>query len=224
MNMNLTVSTGILNFIFVAVVLWSIASGYKNGLLIKVISLFGLFVMGILAWNIAPSLSQVIHIVPKDLIISQGTLLETVLYEFFNQICIFIVIWIIGCVLVALLKPLLKMFHYVPVLSTLNRWLGALFGFGEGILLLMIVVFVLQMPMVEHGKEMVEDSWLSYVEPVSEHVLFFASDAIEQIQTMNEIKNEGTSLSQEKIETLYEWLVEQGVSKEKVEEIIQSLS
>lgn len=221
--MELHISAEIINLIMLFVVIFSIIDGYRNGFLLKIASLCGIIVLGILSWSIAPMISEVIHLFPKSLLSFTDNSINLLFYNQMNTFLIFLVLWVLMNLLILLIKPILKFFNVVPIISGMNRFIGSIFGAFEGIVLLLITILFLQTPFISNGQQLIEQSYLKELEPYSSTVVFFAKESFEQIKTLQQIQIED-AIKMEDIIKIKEWLLNQGISEEKVENLIQTLS
>lgn len=221
--MELHISAEIINLIMLFVVIFSIIDGYRNGFLLKIASLCGIIVLGILSWSIAPMISEVIHLFPKSLLSFTDNSIDLLFYNQMNTFLIFLVLWVLMNLLILLIKPILKFFNVVPIISGMNRLIGSIFGAFEGIVLLLIAILFLQTPFISNGQQLIEQSYLKELEPYSSMVVFFASESFEQIKTLQQIQIED-AITMEDVMKIKEWLLNQGISEEKVENLIQTLS
>lgn len=213
----------IVNLISLAILIVFMISGYKRGFVLKVIGILSFFLVGFLAWQLSSYISQYILIYPKDSIPLMGTIVEDMVYGTMNRITIFVLLFVVLQILVVVLRKALHIVHHIPVVSTLNRFLGCLFGSIEGFFVLFLVALVLQLPFIEHGNQIVSKSYLRYYEPIAKVALFYIKEPITQIQQLTKGLGDKQSISSEDVNKLQQWLLEQDISKENVDEVVSHL-
>ena len=97
--------------------------------------------------------------------------------------------------------------------------MGGIFSIVMFAVKIFILIFLLSLPLVKNGSEIVEKSWLSYVEPLSEPVFesldetLKANDALQSILMKQE-------LSEKQNQDMLDWLQSQNFTRNEIEEFL----
>lgn len=212
-----------INLVIIAIFILFLYSGYKQGFLMKLISIIGFVVVGIFSWWMSEPLSRIIGLYPKNTLPLQGTLVESFLYENLNRFVVFVILFVLLNIALLLIKPLLKVISDIPVVSTLNKVCGLVLGAIQAILLLFVAALVLRLPFIANGSQIVNQTLLRYSEPLMDVVLFYAKEPIQQVQVLMDIVDDTEALNKEEIANVRTWLLSYGIEEDKVDALIASL-
>lgn len=213
-----TVNIGIL--IVFALYMWS---GYRQGFLWKLISIFSFLLIGIIAWWLSTPLSTLLHLYPKNSVPFAGTMIEGMMYHSLNRILLFIILFILLKVVVLIIKPVVKLIGKLPVVSFFNHLCGCLLGGLQAALVLVIVAMVLRLPFVANGNEIVEESLLKYSDGISETLFSYAKEPMSWLALFQDHLDHSKPLDEKQITQVREWLLNQDIEKEQVEAFIATL-
>ncbi|MEG1066522.1 MAG: CvpA family protein, partial [Erysipelotrichaceae bacterium] len=155
-----TYAIAFLNIAVIFVLALYTFSGYRNGFLLKVISCFSIAVLCIIAWLTSPYISEVVNIFPKEFTPMIGTVVEPAFYSLMNRLSVFAIMFIIFVVLTVLIKPIVKAIGLVPLVNEVNKLLGLIFGFFQGLIIVGIVAFIFSTPLFANGNLVVKNSFL----------------------------------------------------------------
>lgn len=206
--------------VFVILLLWS---GYKQGFLMKLVSVLGFVVTGLLAWWISQPLSRILALYPKGNVPLQGTIVESFLYENMNRLLIFVVLFVLLNVVILLLKPMIKAISDIPVVSTINKVLGLGLGGIQAVLMLFLVSLLLRLPMVPNGTAIVESTFLKHSEKATNLLMFYAKEPLQQISAVFDMMDQTKTLTKEETAGIKRWLLSQNIEEEQVNAILASL-
>ena len=126
--------------------------GYRDGFLLKLLSILSFFVCGFLAWWASSYVGSFIHLYPKHALPLQDTPLEAVLYDNLNRLLIFVILFVLLQLAVLVIKPFTKAANHVPVVSGINRLLGAALGALQAVLLMVLAAMVCRLPFWKTGR------------------------------------------------------------------------
>ncbi len=217
-NNMMLIDIGIL--LFLVFLIWS---GYRHGFLLKLVSVLGFVVVGLLSWWLSEPLAKILALYPKDSIPLQGTFVEAFLYDQLNRLVIFVVLFVILNIVVLCLKPILKFLSDIPVVSLLNKIAGACLGGIQAVFLLFLASLVLSLPMVPNGANIIEHTLLRYCEPSMDLLMFYAKEPLQQISVLFDMMDRQKALSKQEVEDIRNWLVSQNIEEEQVNAILASL-
>lgn len=211
----------IINLVVLLGTLFLCASGYKHGFLFKILSCISFVVIVFVSWQIAEFV-KFIDIVPKEWSPFMDTNLAPFFYGHINKLFIFGVLVIIFSLLILILRPIAKILGELPIIHSLNRLLGLIFGLVQSAIIVFVITFILATPLFTNGSVIIEGSILKYVAPIQNEIfetLLPSMIDYQMIQQMNEAKSEI-----EDIEKLQMWLNQKGFSNEEITEFLLRLT
>lgn len=213
----------VLNIAIVLILALFVFSGYKQGFLLKALGCLGFLVVGFLAWMIAPFLAKLLHIFPVAWTPMADTIIGDAFYEQLNVLTVFLLLFIIFSIVVMFLRPILKGISSIPVISQANKLLGTVFGFIQGLILMMFVTIILHTPLLANGETVIQRSFLKPIGDVSESLFFFAQDSLAELKSVQKIVTPSTALTPNDIETIRGWLLDNDIEEAQVDDFIESL-
>lgn len=207
-----------INPLLIAMLVLLVYQGYKKGFVNKLLSSISFLVIVIVGWNLAPAFSSVFQILPKSFAPYQGTPLADFFYLYTNKILIFVIIVVIASIVIFLLKPITEIFTSVPGISFINATLGAFFGVIEMIVFSFVLLFVLHSPIIQNGKEVIDQTFFKQIDHLQQRVVTIGSDILNEFDVLSDsIDNEASA------HALKNFLVEHGYSDQEVQKFIEQL-
>ena len=206
------------DLILIAVLGILIIDGYRKGFFYKILSCLSFLLVLFICWRITPAIADVFAVFPKELAPFAKTNLAAFFYGYANRALIFVLLTAAFMLLLLVLRPLSKLFQKMPVISTINAMLGMAFGLVQGMLVVLIVYFVLNTPLVSNSKEFISASLIRYAKPFNDEVVLLAGDVLNDYQMIEKGENADTkSLQEFKV-----WLAAKGISDSDLAEFILS--
>ena len=199
-------------------------SGYKQGFLMKLISIVGFVVVGIFSWWISAPSSRMLSLYPKSQLPIENDLISSFIYDNINRLFIFVVLFVILNIVILFLKPLIKAISDIPVVSTINKVAGLCLGAIQAVVLMFVATLILRLPFISQGNTYVEGSLLKYSEPMMNTLMFYAKEPLQQISAVFDLINEKETLTKQEVENIHDWLVSQNLKEEQVNAIMASLN
>ena len=206
------------DLILIAVLGILIIDGYRKGFFYKILSCLSFFLVLFICWRITPAIADVFAVFPKELAPFAKTNLAAFFYGYANRALIFVLLTAAFMLLLLVLRPLSKLFQKMPVISTINAMLGMAFGLVQGMLVVLIVYFVLNTPLVSNSKEFISASLIRYAKPFNDEVVLLAGDVLNDYQMIEKGENADTKSLQE----FKDWLAAKGISDSDLAEFILS--
>lgn len=213
----------VLNIVIVLILALFAYSGYRQGFLLKVLGCIGFIVVGFVAWFLSSPFGKLLHLFPKDMTPMKGTLIEPIFYESINRMVVFVILFVILGIFVVFLRSLLKVVGKLPVIAEVNKVLGILVGFVQGWIVLMILSFAFSTPLFANGTSVIERSFLKPVDGITEKALFFASDTVEELKSVQKIVTPSTALTDVDVEHIRQWLERYDLPQAQVNAFLQEL-
>lgn len=154
------------NFILLIILLFGFLVGLKRGLILQVLHIVGFIVAFIVAamyydelgpklllWIPYPELSD------ESLLASflQSLPVETAFYHAVAFVIIFIAVKIV----MQIIASMLDFVASIPVINSINKWLGGIFGFIEVYLIAFIILYILALTPIEIVQEWINGSTLA---------------------------------------------------------------
>ena len=225
LDMNIEQNTWLMiNLVVVIVFALLLFSGYKQGFLMKLISIVGFVVVGIFSWWISAPISRMLSLYPKSQLPIENDLISSFIYDNINRLFIFVVLFVILNIVILFLKPLIKAISDIPVVSTINKVAGLCLGAIQAVVLMFVATLVLRLPFISQGNTYVEGSLLKYSEPMMNTLMFYAKEPLQQISAVFDLINEKETLTKQEVENIHDWLVSQNLKEEQVNAIMASLN
>ena len=212
----------IVNVLLILLLFLSITKGYKNGLVLSIINLCGWIFALVTAWVLYPIMSDMLMIFPMSLLGEQNVL-STLLQVYCNQLLWFVVIFFIVKLLTTIMRPLAKMFNKIPLVKEVNGLLGAVFGAFIALFYTITLCFLLSMPFVNHGDEVIDQSLLRYTEPISNRVFDVVISGADEFMDIYDLINDSYTITDEEVARLQTWLNDNNIDQELIDEFMESL-
>ena len=198
----------LVNMVILCVLCALVFGGYRDGFLLKLLSILSFFVCGFLAWWASSYVGSFIHLYPKHALPLQDTPLEAVLYDNLNRLLIFVILFVLLQLAVLVIKPFTKAANHVPVVSGINRLLGAM---------------VCRLPFWKTGNEIASASLLRYSDGMMDALTFYAREPLQELSRLTSALDEKQTLSTAEKENIRSWLLEQNMKKEDVDTLLSAL-
>ncbi|MDI9540482.1 MAG: CvpA family protein [Bacillota bacterium] len=210
-NSVLFINVGVILFLVISIVL-----GYKRGFLWQVIKTIGILAVLLLSWILAPGFADLIKIFPKKYAPFQETPLADVFYDKINVLVWFVIIFIIGLIVIAIIKPLFKVVLEFPIIKQFNSLLGAFFALIPAFIIVIIMTFLLNTAIFTNGKDIVDNSVLKYTDTVTEKITSILSKSFQENVAIQKMISDPLSLELEDIKSIIEWLEKSSISSEDI--------
>ncbi|MBB5172687.1 CvpA family protein [Texcoconibacillus texcoconensis] len=140
--------------------------GFRRGLILQIIHLFGFIIAFIVAAVYFQDLSSYIRLwIPFPQLDENGTMniliegfqLEDVYYNGISFVILFFGVKIV----LQIFGSMLDFLAHLPLISIINRWLGGVLGFLEGLLMVVIGLHLLALLQFDWSQSALENSMLA---------------------------------------------------------------
>lgn len=133
-----------IDFVIVILLILGALFGLKKGIVKSVISLFGIVLVFIIAWNLKNPLAQILYTkLPFFSFTSSTSLFNIIIYELISFLIIAIILLIILKLVMIFTGLIDKILSITKVMGFTSRILGMIFGFIEMYVLIFFVLFFL---------------------------------------------------------------------------------
>ena len=183
----MTISMDFVNYIDIFIGVYLVIGllfGAKRGFILGVIgivsSLIGLF----LAIAFAPTLATEYTIIVSA---ANATAIEQMVYSYLNVGVWFVLIYMASKVVLGLLGTLLNTIFAMPILSSINKLLGAVLGVVSNVFTIIIIAAFLCTPIIKNGQEIVDNSLLQYFREASSFLGEYIVDVYENTDAFDNV-------------------------------------
>ncbi|MGE7946751.1 CvpA family protein [Lysinibacillus sp. NPDC093688] len=155
-----------LDLIILAVLLAGLAVGAKRGFIVQMMHIVSFIVALIVAYIYYKPLAQkIVFWIPYPGVTDSGSLGVVIdsldIDRTFYRVFAFAVIFFAVKITLQIVASIFDFIAYLPVLGTVNRWLGALLGMIENYLLMFILLYILALLPVDFIQSLLSKSLLS---------------------------------------------------------------
>ena len=198
-----------------------IYGGFKDGFITKILDLATTIICIVIAWLLAEQWKGSIPLFPKDYNVLSDTPIGDIIYQSVNRILLFIVLFIILRLLALFLKPIFRSVNWLPLVGSINKFLGAILGAIQGILLVFLMCFILSTPLFINGEKILQKSGLYVVKDIYRNVLFVFDDTFDSIESIQRMITPLNELKDSDIPNITSWLEQQGFNELEQQEILE---
>ena len=200
----------IINVAVLAIYIICLIVAYKNGFLYEALGLvINIVILGA-AYFISPLLAKQFSLINIDYstypiaeIFDLNYLLNCVLWFFIAAV----VLSIAG----SIVKHLFKSVSDIPFLGFMNRILGLVIGFVNATVIALLISVFLSFPFISNGRQIKEDSILSYVNIITDKAINYATENIDLEKFARTVEDFDITTARE---DLNKWLIEEGIFHE----------
>ncbi len=221
--MNISMMILAANAGFVLLMIALMVSGYKNGLVFSLLNCLGWIAAFLAAYLFSPAASQALTIYPLALTPMNETAFGPVFQQMFNQLAWFVLIAAIVKLICFLLKPIAKGFVKIPVLGFFNRIAGALFGVVNMWIWTSIICIVLQLPVFEWGKEVIDGSLLKSASLVSDVIAEKIQLESEDVNELMNMVSQFQNLDEESVHQIREIFEQFGITQMQIDKLFETM-
>lgn len=142
------------NLVLLMFLIFGFFMGLKRGLILQLLHLVGFIVAFVVAAmyydDLGPKLALWIPYPELSNDSNWASFLQTLPLEngFYNAVA-FVVIFIVVKIVMQIIASMLDFVASIPVINSINKWLGALFGFVEVYLIAFIILYILALTPIE---------------------------------------------------------------------------
>lgn len=216
-------STLILNLILVSILAFYLIRGYTKGFVTQFFGFFSLIVSIVFAWFLYLPFGKLFPVTPKAFVPFQDTILDVFFYEKVNALVWFVILFVIGVIVMRILKGVFNVVSKVPGISLANRVLGMVFGFINFVIISYIAIYLLSLPIFSNGNDLINRSLLNTIVKVSDTVSPMIVDKLEVNQIL-EIFESTEQASVEDVEKMQEYLKKNNISLDEMNEFLMEIN
>ena len=196
-------------------------AGYRKGFLRSVVSFCGVLLSLFLAFRYCTLANQYFQLWPTAWTPFQDTLIAGTVYQYFNEVAWFILIFAALKLIFFLLEKLITGIQNIPVISQISGVLGALLGACSATIWVLVICIILATPLFKNGSETVDNTYLGIVQDKTAEVLAKAGIKNE-IEAVNQIYEAAGKLDSKDKQAVEQWLQDHGYHKISTDDGTQS--
>lgn len=209
-----------INIAVIAIIVISLIIGYIKGFLWQVLKIIGFLAIIILSWILSSGLSELIQIFPRKFAPFANTGLADLFYGKINTICWFLILFVVGLIILAILKPLFNIVTEIPIIKGINKTLGALLSLIPALLLIAVSTYILNSAIFANGKDVVKNSLLRYTEPAIEYASDLFKGVFKENVAIQKMINAPKDLTEEDFKSIIDWMKNNKISADSIREFL----
>lgn len=204
----------ILNIIAIILIVFLCIQGFRKGLIRSILSLIGTILSYYLAWLISKSLAEYFPIITNITIdslpelITQSDLYQNLIVNGIDRIIWFLIMFFALRIILFVLDKILKQIHEIPGIHMISGILGMLFGFIESVVWLVVLAIILETPLFNGGKELVDNSILSPVKEASTNAFSSFTTPLTMMDDISSLEENIDTFTQDQLQQLQKYLEE----------------
>lgn len=151
------------NLILLLILIFGFLLGLKRGLILQLLHLFGFVVAFIVAVmyydDLGPKLALWVPYpeLPDESMLASFLQALPVETAFYNAVA-FVIIFIAVKIIMQIIASMLDFVASIPIINSINKWLGGVFGFIEVYLIAFIILYILALTPIESVQEWINGS------------------------------------------------------------------
>ena len=208
------------NYIIFALLAIQVFMGYRKGLVYQVFNLIGVLAAILISWYFSPVLAGKYKIYPENFAPFAGTDLGSIFYEKINSLCWYAVLFVIVVLLLMLIKPLMKVLTNLPILKTVNHITGAIFSLVPALVVWVLVAYFFGTPLITNGQKVLDGTVLGPIYNATQNVITLTKQPYMTESAIQKLISNSNSLTQEDVETLWDWLLKEDADPEVVNQFL----
>lgn len=216
-NTTLFVNVGVILLVLVSLII-----GYTKGVLLQIFKTLGILIVALFSWILAPGLSELVQVFPERFAPFHDTPLAGLFYDKINALCWFVIIFVVGLLIILLVKPLFKIITEIPVLKQVNQLAGAAFSLIPSFIIIVLVTFLLNTALFSNGKDVIENSILKYTSVVTDKVINVLSNSFKENVAIQKMISDPKSLETDDLKEVIDWLKRCKITSEGIESFLKN--
>lgn len=213
-----------LDYIVYGLLIFLIIIGFFKGFLIQALQFFGGLFSAFLAYNLAPVIAHSTNFINFEFQLNNFESINSFINDEAEKIVIFFVLFIVFQILsFFIIRPLFESIGKLPIIGFINKILGAFFGFGLGLIYILIFSALLSSPLFKDGRAIVENSAIINIEKFIPQAATKIKEFSSNFDIVDKVLNDKESLTEEEQQQLKDWLLENKFTNEMIEQFINSI-
>ncbi len=184
--------------------------GAKKGFFLQIVSTAGTILSALIGWRYCSVADDFFRLWPKDLTPVNGTFLADAFADFMNEAVWFLVLFIALRIIFLMLERLVSGLKDLPLIREISTLLGAALGVAAATVWVLVLCYVLNMPIFENGRKIVNDTYLGLIRNTSAQVLRDAGLQLDYAESINKLYTDFSSMDDRDQQLVRDWLIEHG--------------
>ena len=192
--------------------------GYRKGIVRALIDLVGTIAAVWLSWTIAPVFSDFAHLWPREWTPLQDTAMAGAVYQFANEVFLFLLVFILLKVVIALIEYIARGIEVLPGIHMLSGILGGVFQIVVAVVWTLILTVFLSLPIFTNGNDAIDHSLLGTVRDIANVVSDEYIAPFMDSEAFGELFENAGELQDDSREAIRGWLEDHGYDTEHIDE------
>ncbi|SFE69093.1 CvpA family protein [Alteribacillus iranensis] len=157
-----------LSLLLLLILVGSFFVGLRRGFVLQLIHFVSFFIALFVAFYFYRDVAEYLRLwLPYPQISTDGDNVISMMIEAFDMETVyyagisFFLLFIAAKILLQIIGSMLDFVSHIPVLRTMNRWLGALFGLAETYLILFILLITAALIPIDYVQQTINESWVA---------------------------------------------------------------
>ncbi len=184
--------------------------GAKKGFLLMIVSMAGTVVSFFGAWFLGGILADYIRLWPRKWAILQNTPIAAASWQFMNQICWFLTLFVILRLIFEFINMICRGLQDIPFIKEVSAFLGGVVGIAEAMVFVLAFSIALNSPLFENGQMAVDQTLVGKVNEISGKVYDKLLQPMVDADAFQQAYQNASDMTNEQRENLKRWLEEKG--------------
>lgn len=209
----ITIPSGFTLYINIAVAafyLVFLVMGSRRGFLRQIIAVAGLLISGFLAVRYYVLLASYIHIVPREWLPLQDTMIADMVAGYANEAVWFLILFLVFRLLFTIIDRLARKIHELPVFKQISSILGGGLGVITATVWIFIICTVMNTSLFSNGEYYVRHTALGMIRTAVTGTLKEQNLPVSTTDIVNQIYMTSQNISDDDKQAIETWLQEQG--------------
>lgn len=212
------------SIIIVIFIFFMMKNGYKDGFLLKLCDVVSFILCILLTSIFADEIANYISVVPEDFIdLGLGSAINEMVITMMNYCLVYLIVFAVLRLTVLLVRPLLKVINWIPIIGSLNKFLGVFMGFIHSLLVLWVVCFLFSSPLFINGNEILEKTGLIYIKEIGNIASSTLNEEYDKVDSMQKILHSSSLLEESDYENIKEFLELYGSDVKDIDRLIEMM-
>lgn len=212
----------VISLLLIAFYILMFFMGYRKGIIRALIDLAGTVAAVWIAWMLAPVLSDFAHLWPREWTPMQDTVMAGAVYQFANELLLFILLFALMKVMIALLENIARGVEMLPGIHLVSSLLGGVFQLLVAVVWTLIFCVILGLPVFTNGNEAISGSLIGTVRDAAGAVSSAYIAPFMDSEAFGEFFEDAGNLQDDSREAIRGWLQEHGYDEAHIDEAAPS--
>ncbi len=201
--MPLNIGTAVILFLYVI-------AGWKKGFLHEMVGLAGTVVSFWGSWHLSEVLTRYIMLWPEKWIPEGAPEFSVTAVPYLNRMCWFVALFLVFRILCMILSHVTKKLQEVPLIHELSAICGGILGLAEGVVAVVVLTLVLNMPVFAGGSDAVDRTLPGQIRDIAADVFKEYGEPILHSKDIAKLYENASQFTEQEKDALEKWLIDNG--------------